>query len=52
MLEDPTATSIGDKALIEELTRKVNENPSYTLPPGFIKFKTHGILEKYQAPSH
>jgi len=52
LLEDPTASSIGDKALIEELTRKVNEDPSYVLPPGFVKFKTQGLLEKYEAPSN
>ena len=52
LLEDPTATSIGDAALIKELTRKVNDDPSYTLPPGFIKFKTQELHEKYEAPSN
>jgi hypothetical protein len=36
--------------LIKELTRKVNDDPSYTLPPGFIKFKTQELQEKYEAP--
>lgn len=37
LFEDPGASTLGDPQLIAELERKVNENPNYELPPGFVK---------------
>jgi hypothetical protein len=36
--------------LIEELNRRVNEDPSYKLPPGFIKTRTVDVRKNYKAP--
>ena len=38
--------------MIRELTKQVNEDPDYVLPPGFIKFKTNVLTESYAAPAH
>ena len=35
--------------MIRELTKKVNSDPNYKLPPGFVKYKTQGITEDYKA---
>ena len=52
LFQDPQATTIGDPVLIKELTRLVNEDPDYQLPPGFVKFKTTELRETYQPPDH
>tara|TARA_B110000285_G_scaffold229616_1_gene294665 strand:+ start:504 stop:734 length:231 start_codon:yes stop_codon:yes gene_type:complete len=52
LFEDPQATSLGDPALLKELARKVNANPDYQLPPGFVKFRTEVMVESYEPPSH
>ena len=50
LFQDPTATSIGNSELIQELTYKINEDENYPLPPGFIKFRKDEINELYEAP--
>ena len=50
LFEDPTASSIGDPALLAELTRQVNLDPDYQLPPGFIKQRTADLVDRYRAP--
>mmetsp|Transcript_29405 Transcript_29405/g.44461 ORF Transcript_29405/g.44461 Transcript_29405/m.44461 type:complete len:182 (+) Transcript_29405:3768-4313(+) len=50
LFEDPQATSIGDPEVIKELQRKVNTDPSYVLPPGFVKFPTFDVKETFEAP--
>jgi hypothetical protein len=52
LFEDPQATSLGDPAIIKELSRKVNEDPNYELPPGFVKYQTNVMVENYQPPEH
>jgi hypothetical protein len=44
LFEDPNATSIGDPNLIRELTRKVNLDPNYVLPPGFVKYPVEDMI--------
>lgn len=38
--------------MIKELTNRVNADPDYVLPPGFIKFKTDVLTASYAAPPH
>lgn len=52
LFQDPTATSIGNTELIRELTNKVNQDPDYPLPPGYIKFRQNKVLERYEAPPY
>lgn len=50
LFEDPQASSIGDPELIRELTRQVNLDPNYKLPPGFVKKNEDFVVAKYQVP--
>ena len=50
LFEDPQASSIGDPQLIRELTMKVNLNPDYKLPPGFIRYQVEDMIENYKPP--
>ena len=49
LFEDPTATSLGDPQLIKQLNTYVNENPNYKVPPGFVKFKTKKLVDKFES---
>lgn len=44
LFDDPHATTIGDQAVIRELTKRVNMDPNYTLPPGFVKFPSQQMV--------
>lgn len=50
LFEDPNASSIGDPALIRELTRKVNMDPNYKLPPGFVKYPMEQMVQSFKPP--
>ena len=52
LFEDPYSSSIGDPVILEELARKVNSDPGFVLPPGYIKFKKDIFVQEYRAPPH
>jgi len=37
LYEDPDASSLGDKKVIDELNRRIKANPNYPLPEGYTK---------------
>lgn len=47
LFEDPQATSIGDPQVIRELERKLNLDPNYQLPPGFVKYRKEEMINTY-----
>lgn len=47
LFEDPQATSIGDPQVIRELERKLNLDPDYQLPPGFVKYRKEEMINTY-----
>lgn len=49
LFEDPLSQSIADHQLVKELTRKVNEDPDYEVPPGFIKKNVEVTVERYSS---
>lgn len=49
LFADPQST-FGDAGIIAELTKRVNADPSFILPPGFIKVRANKISQKYRAP--
>lgn len=48
LFEDPDlATAIGDTSLIQELNRRLANNPTIELPPGFTKVVEKDVVNVY-----
>lgn len=52
LFEDPYSSSIGDPAILAELARKVNSDPDFVLPAGFLKYKKDVLVQEYRAPDN
>ena len=52
LFDDPNATSIGDQQLLSELNIKINQNPNFVLPEGFIKIRQPMVFERCEAPPY
>jgi hypothetical protein len=37
LYEDPEITTIGDRELVKEMNRRINENPDFILPEAYYK---------------
>lgn len=52
LFEDPYSSSIGDPVILEELARKVNADPNFVLPAGFLKYRKDVFVQEYRAPEN
>ena len=52
LFDNPNATSLGDQDLIKELTRYIELNPYYPLPPGYKKMEERYTVEHYRVPNY
>jgi hypothetical protein len=52
LFQDPYSSSIGDPIILEELAKKVNEDPNFVLPAGFLKFRKDVFTQEYRAPDN
>ncbi|CAI2384566.1 unnamed protein product [Moneuplotes crassus] len=52
LYEDPDATSLGDKKVLDELNRRIKVNPSYSLPEGYTKVYEKDFEYEYKLPEY
>ena len=52
LYEDPDATSLGDKKIIEELNKRIAINPNYSLPEGYTKVIEKDFTYEYKIPEY
>ena len=52
LYEDPDASSLGDKKILEELNKRIIINPSYPLPEGYTKVVEKDFNYEYIIPEY
>jgi len=52
LYEDPDASALGDRKVIEELNRRIKVNPSYSLPEGYNKIVEKDFHYEYSLPQY
>lgn len=52
LYEDPDATTLGDRKVIDELNRRIKVNPSYSLPEGYSKVIERDFNYEYTLPKY
>lgn len=52
LYEDPDATSMGDKKVLDELNRRIMVNPNYSLPEGYTKTVEKDFHYEYKLPEY
>jgi hypothetical protein len=52
LYEDPDATTLGDKQVLEELNRRIKVSPNYSLPEGYTKVVEKEFSNQYIIPEY